>query len=147
MSDTPRTDDASFSVFVTSFGVKKQIETDLVEGSFARTLERELSLAQREIKVEQLSGKAMVAICEQRDAEIARLKQELKTAQTPICIGRPMIETLATQKDEVVDLALCETERLVLRQGQLYRFTALPDCARCQELAEAYHKTPTQRPS
>jgi len=43
MSDTPRTDAASFNVFVSSGGVKKQIETDLVEGSFARTLEHELT--------------------------------------------------------------------------------------------------------
>jgi len=33
----------------------------------------------------------------------------------------------------VSEMALCEIDRLWLREGQLYRFTARPDCAPCAE--------------
>lgn len=39
---------------------------------------------------------------------------------------------------EPTELALCEAERLVLRQGQHYVFKAIPGCSRCDELSVFY---------
>ena len=35
---------------------------------------------------------------------------------------------------EVLDLFLCESQRLVLRPGQLYRFRVDPDCEKCKAI-------------
>jgi hypothetical protein len=35
---------------------------------------------------------------------------------------------------EIIELALCEQEMLVLREGILYEFVAHEDCERCMEL-------------
>lgn len=43
MSDTPRTDAVSFNVDITYGGLKRRIETDIVEARFARQLEQELT--------------------------------------------------------------------------------------------------------
>ena len=42
--------------------------------------------------------------------------------------------------NEVTELALCESEHLILRADQLYRFVAMPGCKRCEELAAVYEK-------
>lgn len=49
MSDTPRTDDKSFDVYAEYAGRKKLMEKDLVDGEFARQLERELNAAKAEL--------------------------------------------------------------------------------------------------
>ena len=40
------------------------------------------------------------------------------------------------QAGQVVELFLCESRTLVLKPGQLYRFTPDPDCDACQEALE-----------
>ena len=41
-------------------------------------------------------------------------------------------------RPEPQELALCESERLILREGVPYVFRKLDGCKRCAELAEAY---------
>ena len=51
----------------------------------------------------------------------------------------------ARRKDrasDVMEMALCEPNHIILRPGQLYRFTALDGCKECAELAAAYKDTP-----
>jgi hypothetical protein len=43
--------------------------------------------------------------------------------------------SVGPRAEVVTVLSLCETERLVLRPNQLYRFVATPGCARCADLA------------
>jgi len=52
--------------------------------------------------------------------------------------GESMVARSTVGRQEVIVLALCESERLVLRPDQLYRFTVMPGCARCAELASSY---------
>lgn len=42
-----------------------------------------------------------------------------------------------SESDEVMDMALCEAEHVVLRVGQLYRFKPVGDCEECAALAQA----------
>lgn len=51
MSDTPRTDAASFNVDITYGGSKRRIETDTVEARVARQLERELIEVRNEARI------------------------------------------------------------------------------------------------
>lgn len=41
----------------------------------------------------------------------------------------------------VTELALCESEHLVLRANQLYIFRVMPGCERCQQLASLYEES------
>jgi hypothetical protein len=43
--------------------------------------------------------------------------------------GRGRVESLT-----FIEMRLCETERLILKPDQLYRFTVDPNCTRCNEL-------------
>lgn len=70
----------------------------------------------------------------------------LKTEHTeesdgPLAAALNIIDSFNTAAD-VMDMALCERENVVLRVGQTYRFRPVGDCARCAELAaqavEAY---------
>lgn len=49
---------------------------------------------------------------------------------------------------EPMDMALCEAARVVLREGQLYRFRRVGDCETCAELSkqslEAYGQPPKE---
>jgi hypothetical protein len=49
------------------------------------------------------------------------------------------LDALAAQMgepvDEVMELALCESQSLVLRVGQLYRFRPVGDCEKCSAMA------------
>jgi hypothetical protein len=54
----------------------------------------------------------------------------------PELIARLVREIHKARK--VVELKLCETERLVLRPDTLYRFVVAPDCDRCTELGAVY---------
>lgn len=38
---------------------------------------------------------------------------------------------------DVIELALCESEKLILKPNQLYFFRIHPDCLRCKELEKA----------
>jgi len=40
------------------------------------------------------------------------------------------------ETDGVVELALCETEMVILKPDQLYRFVVVPGCERCAKLQE-----------
>jgi len=46
---------------------------------------------------------------------------------------------------EIIELRLCETERLILRPNVLYRFTVASDCPRCTELGAIYMNPVTKR--
>lgn len=45
--------------------------------------------------------------------------------------------------EPVIELRLCETRHLVMRENVLYRFSAAPDCASCQALASMGKGSPT----
>lgn len=38
--------------------------------------------------------------------------------------------------DDVLEMFLCETERVILKPNQLYRFNVDPNCDRCKYLAK-----------
>lgn len=40
----------------------------------------------------------------------------------------------------VIDMCLCESSRLILKPGCLYRFTAVPGCVACQAEVSVYEK-------
>jgi hypothetical protein len=40
---------------------------------------------------------------------------------------------------EVMDMALCESQSIVLRVGQTYRFRPVGDCEKCKAMAQAAH--------
>jgi len=44
----------------------------------------------------------------------------------------------AAESSHVIELALCEQERLFLRPNALYRFVVHPSCERCAEIAALY---------
>lgn len=46
-------------------------------------------------------------------------------------------------QQEVIEMALCESVRLGLRPGILYRFKAYDDCEMCLKM-EREHKLPTE---
>jgi hypothetical protein len=50
MSDTPRTDDKAFNVYIEFAGRKKLIESDVVDAEVARELERELNLVKQQLQ-------------------------------------------------------------------------------------------------
>lgn len=50
MTETPRTDDKAFNVYIEFGGRKKLIESDLVEAEVARELERELNLVKQQLQ-------------------------------------------------------------------------------------------------
>lgn len=49
--------------------------------------------------------------------------------------GRMMETWFRARGGVPVELALCEQDRLALKPGQLYRFRAIPGCAKCEALA------------
>ena len=40
--------------------------------------------------------------------------------------------------DEIVEIALCEYSKIILKEDQLYKFIAVPDCEECKRLQEVY---------
>lgn len=46
-----------------------------------------------------------------------------------------VVEILPTN---VVAMALCEVEKVILRPNQLYLFVVMPDCPKCESLASVY---------
>lgn len=42
---------------------------------------------------------------------------------------------MATEVNEITEMRLCEASRVVLRVGQLYRFTVAPGCRMCESAA------------
>lgn len=42
------------------------------------------------------------------------------------------------QEEDILELALCEQNHLILRPNRLYRFVAIEGCANCEELAAVY---------
>lgn len=44
---------------------------------------------------------------------------------------RTRVDVLTKEAEGVMDIALCEAESLVLREGQLYRFWKVGDCEKC----------------
>lgn len=86
MSDTPRTDAASFNVDITYGGLKRRIETDVVEARFARQLEQELT-ATRNAAVENLRelNDRLIERQESFQAQLIRIedtwREKLKQAQ------------------------------------------------------------------
>lgn len=47
-------------------------------------------------------------------------------------------EWVIVDVEDIHEMALCEQEKLILRQGRLYRFTPITGCRRCEELADMY---------
>ncbi len=41
-------------------------------------------------------------------------------------------------KQDVIELAMCEQEHLILRPNRLYMFVVHKGCKRCEELAKVY---------
>lgn len=74
--------------------------------------------------------------------EMASLADEHEPASPPLS---------AQPAAEPVELALCESQRLVLREGVLYRFVKVGDCEECAAMSaaslEAYGATPQAQPS
>ena len=50
---------------------------------------------------------------------------------------RTAILSRRSAEPQVVEMRLCESERLFLKPDQLYRFTVADNCQRCKEIAEA----------
>lgn len=109
MSDTPRTD----SELKNGYHFCDAPDANIyINANFARQLERGIKeLNDRLIK-------------QQQDFQFQLIR-----------IEDTWREKLKEQRAQILDLALCEGTRLILRPNQLYRFTAMPDCALCQEAA------------
>lgn len=44
-------------------------------------------------------------------------------------------------REEIMEMALCESRRLVLRIGQAYRFTPMDGCKTCEEMKDEHDQT------
>ena len=50
------------------------------------------------------------------------------------------VERLRGAAEEPLEMCLCESHRLILRPGKLYRFRVDPDCEKCVEMGRTYER-------
>jgi len=44
--------------------------------------------------------------------------------------------------NEIIEMALCEVDHVMLRPNRLYRFIVMPNCPACEKLASVYDPDP-----
>lgn len=51
-------------------------------------------------------------------------------------IIRACCKRLESFDSQIIEMGLCETEQVILKPDQLYKFVEMPNCKRCAELAK-----------
>lgn len=86
-----------------------------------------------------------------RDCSVDVLTKMAKRQKQDIAIRQRDLDTIegvlkekqapADAEREVIEMGLCEVEHTMMRPNRLYRFVVLPNCEKCQKLADVYKNT------